>query len=200
MSQQNPSDDDLNYGDLILGSSMTAILEATEAATPTISEARFVAQVLPLLERPFFHQSMVNYTRFVTELTNALRVVSDSDPQKVLFEVPPFIQTTGVTLPAKGAPTSDTTLQNIYHEGGRGADVNRMIATFMRSVTAKPDLQKTLLDPLKAILARYGRVMDVSDENNQIEVQASPAGAGAVPGAPAAPVETGSTSFTGEYE
>lgn len=200
MNEAQP-DDDLSYGDLILGSSMTAILEATDAATPVINESRFLAQVLPLLERPFYHQSMVAYTRFVHELTNALRVVSDSDPQKVLFEVPPFIQTTGVTLPAKGAPTSDTTLGNIYREGDRGADVNRMIANFMRSVTAKPDLQKTLLDPLKAILARYGRVMDMSDEKNQIETQAAPAGANAVPGAPAAaPIPAGDSSFTGEYE
>lgn len=195
MSQDS---DDLSYSDLLLGDSMERILAATDSAIPRVPESVFIKNVLPLLERPFYHASMVNYTRYVQELTNPLRVTSDTNPNQVLFEVPPFIQTTGVTLPAKGAPTTDTTMRNLYAEADRGADVNRMISTFMHRVTARPDLRKTLLDPLQEILSRYGKTLDISDEKNQIETGA------ALPGTPAAAAKAvdvaGDDSFTGEYE
>lgn len=190
--------DDLSYSELLLGDSMETILAATDSAIPRIAESLFVKNVLPLLERPFYHASMVNYTRYVQELTNPLRVTSDANPGQVLFEVPPFIQTTGVTLPVKGAPTTDTTLRNIYIEADRGADVNRLLSSFMRQVTARPDLQKTLLDPLKEILARYGKTLDISDEKNQFEELQGKPGTPAAAAKAAEPA--GDDSFTGEYE
>ena len=186
-----------SYSDLLLGDSLEAILAATEADIPRISESRFINEVLPLLERPFYHQSMAAYTRYVHELTNPLRVTADNDPNEILFEVPPFIQTTGVTMPAPGMPTTDTSLRNMYVEAERGVDVNPMVAQFMSRITRKPELQKTLLDPLKAILARYGRVIDISDEKNKLEAIA-PELAPQVKVAEAAP--SGDSSFTGEYE
>lgn len=186
-------DEDLSYSDLLLGDSMERILEATDSAIPRIPESVFIKNVLPLLERPFYRSSMAGYARYVQELTNPLRVCSDANPQQVLFEIPPFIQTTGVTLPAKGAPTTDTTMRNLYAEADRGADVNRLISSFMRMVTARPDLQKTLLDPLKEILARYGKTLDISDEKNQIET-------GVAKPVVKAEEPAGDSSYTGEYE
>jgi hypothetical protein len=186
-----------SYSDLLLGDSLQAILDATEADIPRISESRFVNEVLPLLERPFYHQSMAAYTRYVKELTNPLRVTEDNDPNKILFEVPPFIQTTGVTMPAPGMPTTDTTLRNLYVEAERGVDVNPVVAQFMSRITRKPELQKTLLDPLKAILERYGRTIDISDEKNKLEVIAPEL----APQVKAAEIPaSGDSSFTGEYE
>jgi hypothetical protein len=197
---QGEENDSLDYSALLLGNSMETILESTEAEIPRMPESRFINEVLPLLERPFYHSSMVQYTRFVRELTNALRVHADGNPQEILFEVPPFIQTTGVTLPVKGAPTTDTTLRNIYIEADRGVDVNPIVASFMSRITHRPKLQETLLDPLKKILERYGRVIDISDEKNQIDTPelAAAKTAAATPGVPVEP--KGDSSFTGEYE
>lgn len=185
-----------NYSDLLLGGSLEAILEATEAEIPRINESRFINEVLPLLERPFYHASLTRYVGYVGELTNELRVVSDEDHSKLLFTVPALIQTTGVTLPAPGVPTTDTTLRNIYTQADRGVDINPMIHNFMSKVAARPDMSTKLLDPLKEILARYGRTIDISDENNEMSDLQPKATSVASESAP----ESSESSFTGEYE
>jgi len=192
MSEQN---DDKSYSELILGSSMETILAATDQAIPRVPESVFVARVLPLLEKPFYRASMAGYAQFVTELTNPLRVVADGDAEKVLFEVPPLIQTTGVTMPVRGAPTTDTTLRELYQEAERGVDVNRMVTSIMQQVTARPNLQKTLLDPLQAILSRYGKTLDITDEVNKFEDLTPAQGASAKPADIA-----DDSSYTGEFE
>lgn len=182
----------LSYSELLLGNAMETIVEEAEKEIPQVSETQFINHVLPLLERPFYHSSMSNYVRYVGELTNPLHVTSDSDAKTILFTVPAIIQSTGVTLPATGAPTTDTTLKNIYAQGERGVDVNPMIANFMSKVAARPDMVVKLLDPLNEILGRYGRTIDISDENN---VALKPAVEAAK-----APDIAPDNSFTGEYE
>ena len=179
------------YSELLLGDSMDIILQATQEAIPVIAEDRFINEVLPLLETPFRLESMSRYVSYVGELTNPLRVQAADG--EILFEVPAFIQTTGVTIPIKGAATTDHALKDIYGMAERGVDINPHITALMRSVTARPDMVERVLNPLDAILKRYGRTIQIDDEAVVAE------GVAVEPTKPAPPENTGD-SFTGEYE
>lgn len=185
------SDKALSYSEVLLGNAMETILDATDSTIPKIRESDFVNNVLPLLARPFKHESLVRYVAVVGELTNPLRVYADINPDNILFEVPAFIQSSLTTVPTGTAASAEVTMRAIYSEGERGVDINPYIANFFKNITRTPDLRASVLDPLRVILERYGRTIDITDDN---EVALAP-----VPASVTEAAVDGST-FTDEYE
>lgn len=181
----------LSYSDVLLGNALNTILEATNSAIPKMRESEFKLRVLPLIQRPFHRAHLNAYVKVVGELTNPLHVMSDDNPDELLFEVPALIQSTGTTLPSDGAPASDVTMRAIYNEGERGVDINPIIADFLKRITNIKDIRTAVLDPLRAILNRYDMEIDVSDETDLVKDE---------PMAKQKDPTAESSTFTDEYE
>lgn len=162
------SEETMNYGDLLLGDAMDAILESVNEQTPKVTESTFKNNIAVILQRPFHAGHLQAYLRYVKELTNPLAVVSDDNPKEVLFTVPALIQSFVPSLPGRGAPNTDSAMRAIHSEADRGVDINPMIASHLRNITKVENHAKTVLDPLREILNRYGLEIDVSDENDLV--------------------------------
>ena len=189
-----------SYSELILKDSLSVIVDAAENMNPIVRESEFKARVLPLIQRPFHHNNLSAYAKYLTDiskdipydLTYSLKVVSDEDGE-LLFSVPALINTVNTTVPTGGTPSAEVVMRSIYAESERNRDINPLIATYLKNITSRKDRAATILTPLLAILKRYGMEIDLSDENQTIEVKKETV-------APTKAFDDVDVSFTGEYE
>lgn len=178
------------YDQLILGNAPETILAGSDKLTPTISESLFLAEVLPLLESPFGTEMLHRYSRYVGELTQPLKVLEDNHPENVLFTVPALVQSPVVTIATAGGMTAENFMQSLSREaelGGR--NIHEKIHQYMMRMTKTPDYRKAVLEPIQAILARYGKKLITAQgpEETPDTVKASAS-------------ETSSSSFSDDYE
>lgn len=143
----------------------TAILEAVESNTPSISESAFVRSVVPLLERILVPANRMAYQRIVVDLMMPLRVMADDDRTKVLHVVPPLARTPLTTIPQQdGGLTVGDVIHNMnrYRDLQQSAMIDATMQGFLNDITILPDPVDDILIPINRILMAYGRRLDLT--------------------------------------
>lgn len=177
------------HEELLLGNAPEMILAGEQRRNPTITEALFEQEVLPILENPFGEDALAAYGRYVGELTKPLKVLDNEDLDKVLFTVPALVQSPVTTIPTGRGMSAEMFLRSLSRDvdlGGR--HVNAKILNFMTHMTKVPDYVEVVIKPIQEILARYNR-----------RLTAVPGVESTAPTAPTVASSSGS-SFTDDYE
>lgn len=138
---------------------LSTILGNDERQKPIILESDFIKKVLPLLMHPFTENNLIEYKKYVVELTNPLRVASNEKESKILFEVPPMYLRPSTTITADSQTASiGNVLEHISIQRERTLeDFEPLILEYLTHVSLKTTPHKDILLPLANILARYGR-------------------------------------------
>lgn len=147
-----------SHESLLLGDAVETILSASQELYPIISEYQFKRDVVDILVDPFSPEKLKQYSIFVGELTKPLRVVSDANPQELLFTVPALVQSPITTVPKENGITTENFLRSLSRDidlGGR--NLNTKIEAFMLSITKVPNYLENVIKPINEILKRYDR-------------------------------------------
>ena len=128
---------------------------------PRVSETVFVNGVLDLLCRPFDPTNLVSYSKYVVDVMDPLMVVSDTDPNTVLFTVPPLMPTPNTTIAQseRGGMSASAFVDYAAKEAERGADKNQLLDAFLKKSVRLPDMYARVIRPLIEIVGRYGRTV-----------------------------------------
>ena len=182
----------LDHEAVLLGDSFNAIMQATAEYVPNISQYQFEREVLDLLSNPFSKEALTRYLPYVGELTKQLNVVDQMG--MILFTIPAFVQTPRPTMAKPDGITAEHFFRNLQRDvdlGGR--HVSAKIVEFMDRITFTPDYHQAVVEPIRQILARYGRTYQIQPTQGQPAALGQP-----VAVTLAAPVST--SSFSDEYE
>jgi hypothetical protein len=184
----------LDHEKVLLGDSFSTILAETQRFIPVISEYQFQREVLDILVNPYNRDALQRYLPYVGELTQPLRVVDNNNRELVLFEVPAFMQSPITTMPTANGYSADSFFNSLGRDIDLGAHrVNDKIVNFMETITVTPDYQAVVVQPIRAILNRYGRDYQLATASN------GQLGQPVSINTPAQPT-MGTTSFAGDYE
>ena len=155
MSQQTKT-----HEELLLGDSLSVILEEERRAMPVISEYQFQREVLDILEDPFGQDALRHYSVYVGELTKPLNVVANDNREQVLFTIPAIVQSPITTIARNSGMTAEVFFRSLNRDIELGGTrVNEKIRQFMYNMTRRPNYVENVIYPIQAILARYGRKM-----------------------------------------
>lgn len=176
---------------LPVGEFLETLLSGAKHLEPKISEYQFQRSVLTLLENPFGKDVLAHYAEYVGELTKPLHVVADNDREEILFTVPALVQMPSPSMAmGKKGITADVFFFHLARDIElANRNVNDKIYQFMTSITKTPNYLETVIYPIQAILARYGRQMIPLPGVNDTTVKSDTATA-----------PTQATSFTDEYD
>ncbi len=148
------------HEELLLGDSLSVILEEERRQLPVISEYQFQREVVDILANPFGEDALRQYAIYVGELTKPLNVVSNEDRNQILFTVPALVQSPVTTIAYGSGMTAEAFMRTLNRDvdlGGRR--INQKIRDFMMQMTQRPNYLETVIYPIRDILARYGRQM-----------------------------------------
>lgn len=143
-----------------IGSALNEITHAVEIRMPIITEDRFIAEIIPILQHPWSENNLTKYTRYVKELTNPLRVAGRGEGNKtaILFTVPPLYPRPGSTIAGAGAISVEQLLLYVRNEHDRGlARYDHYVGEYLKSIAGHGDIGEIVLKPIALILARYGK-------------------------------------------
>lgn len=184
-----------NHEELFLGKTFEIILGEAEAQAPRITEQQFEREVLDILANFHDPEWLIRYLPYVQgNFAYYLNVVDNNDHGKVLFTVPALLQSPVTTVPTGNGMSAENFFKSLKRDLDLGGKhVHTKVRDFMNRITEFPDYQKAVVEPLRDILARYGRTITPPRQEGQLG-QPVPALAVEQPA-----VKT-TNSFSDEYE
>lgn len=128
---------------------------------PRVSETVFITHVLDLLCRPYDPESLLRYRQFVPHLIHPLNVMSDNDPNEILFTVPALAPPPSVSIARteRGGMSASAFIDFANTQQERGVPKDKLLEAFFSRTVHVPDPYEKVIKPILEILDRYQRVM-----------------------------------------
>lgn len=137
---------------------------------PQVSETVFVTHILDLLARPYDPESLLRYRQFVPHLIHPLNVVSDTDPNQVLFMVPALAPPPSVSIARteRGGMSASAFIDYANAQQERGVPKDKLLEAFFSRTIHVPDPYEKVIKPLLQILDRYQRAMTINTAEGEV--------------------------------